>query len=44
MLALGAMLTQRDDEKEFVIAYASRSNNAAESRCSSYEEECLTAV
>jgi hypothetical protein len=45
MLGLGAVLTQRDDEdKEFVIAYASRSNNAAESRYSSYEGECLAAV
>ncbi|OAE23782.1 hypothetical protein AXG93_3340s1090 [Marchantia polymorpha subsp. ruderalis] len=33
MLGLGAVLTQCDDEgKEFVVAYACRSNNAAESR------------
>ncbi len=36
MLGLGAVLTQCDDEgKEFVVTYASRSNNAAESRYSS---------
>jgi hypothetical protein len=45
MLGLGAVLTQCDDEgKEFVVAYASRSNNATESRYSSYEGECLAAV
>jgi hypothetical protein len=45
MLGLGAVLTQCDDEgKEFVVAYASRSNNAAESRYSSYEGECLATV
>ncbi len=45
MLGLGAVLTKCDDEgKEFVVAYASRSNNAAESRYSSYEGECLVAV
>jgi hypothetical protein len=45
MLGLGAVLTQCDDEgKEFVVAYASRSNNAAESRYNSYEGECLAAV
>lgn len=45
MLELGAVLTQRDDEgKEFVIAYASCSNNAAESLYSLYEGECLAAV
>lgn len=39
------MLTQRDDEcNKFVIAYASCSNNVAESRYCSYKEECLTAV
>ncbi len=33
MLGLGAVLTQCDDEgKEFVVAYASRSNNVSESR------------
>jgi len=45
MLGLGAVLTQCDDEgKEFVVAYANRSNNAAESRYSSYEGECLRTV
>ncbi len=35
------MLTQCDDEgKEFVMAYASRSNNVAQSCYSSYEEQC----
>ncbi len=39
------MLTQCDDErKEFVVAYASHSNNVAESRYSSYEGECLATV
>jgi hypothetical protein len=42
MLGLGAVLTQCDDEgKEFVVAYASRSNNVVESHYSSYEGECL---
>jgi hypothetical protein len=45
MLGLGAMLTQCDDEgKEFVVAYVSCLNNAAESRYSSYEGECLAVV
>jgi hypothetical protein len=45
MLGLGAVLTQCDDErKEFVVAYASHSNNATESRYSSYEGECLVTV
>jgi hypothetical protein len=44
-LDIGAMLTQMDDDgKEFVIAYASRSNNNAEAQYSSYEEECLAAI
>ena len=44
-VGLGAVLTQRDDEdKEFVVAYASRSNNAAKAKYSSYEGECLAAV
>jgi len=45
MLGLGAVLTQCDDErKEFMVAYVSRSNNAAESHYSSYEGDCLVAV
>ncbi|CAM6086541.1 unnamed protein product [Calypogeia fissa] len=45
MLGLGAVLTQQDEQKkEFVVAFASRSNNAAESRYSSYEGECLAVV
>jgi len=45
MLGFGAVLTQCDDEgKEFVMAYASRSNNATESHYSSYKGECLAAV
>jgi len=45
MLGLGAVLTQCDDErKEFVVAYASRSNNAAKSRYSSYKGECLATM
>ncbi|OAE27268.1 hypothetical protein AXG93_59s1130 [Marchantia polymorpha subsp. ruderalis] len=45
MFKLEVVLTHRDDEgKEFVIAYASRSNNAVESRYSSYEGECLAAL
>jgi hypothetical protein len=45
MFRLGAVLTQCDDEgKEFVVAYASRSNNATKSRYSFYEGECLAAV
>ncbi len=38
MLGLRAVLTQCDDKgKEFVVAYASRSNNATESCYNSYE-------
>jgi hypothetical protein len=45
MLGLGAVLTQCDDEgKEFVVAYVSRSNNAAESCYNSYKGECLATM
>jgi hypothetical protein len=44
-LGIGAVLTQMDDDgKEFVIAYASWSNNNAEAQYSSYEGECLAAI
>jgi hypothetical protein len=44
-LGIGAVLTQMDDDrKEFVIAYASRSNNNAEAQYSSYEGECLATI
>jgi hypothetical protein len=33
-----------DDRKEFVIAYASRSNNNAEAQYISYEGECMAAI
>ncbi len=44
-LSIGAILGQLDEEgKEYVIAYASRSNNKAESNYSSYKGECLVVV
>ncbi len=44
-LGIGVILGQLDEEgKEYVIAYASRSNNKAESNYSSYEGECLVVV
>jgi hypothetical protein len=43
-LGIGVVLTQIDDNgKEFVIAYASRSNNA-EAQYNSYKGECLAAI
>ena len=45
ILGLGAVLTQKDDDgKEYVIAYASRSNNDAKAKYSSYEGECLAII
>jgi hypothetical protein len=42
---IGVILGQLDEEgKKYVIAYASRSNNKAESNYSSYEGECLVVV
>ena len=44
-LGLGAVLTQKDDfGREYVVAYASLSNNTTEANYSSYEEEALAAV
>jgi hypothetical protein len=44
-LGIGVILGQFDEEgKEYVIAYASRSNNKAESNYFSYEGECLVIV
>jgi hypothetical protein len=44
-VGLGVVLVQRDDEgREYVIAYASRSNNMTERNYSSYTGECLAAV
>jgi hypothetical protein len=42
---IGAIFGQLDEEgKEYVIAYASGSNNKAENNYSSYEGECLAVV
>jgi len=42
---IGAILGQLDEEgKEYVIAYASQSNNKAENNYSSYEGECLIVI
>jgi hypothetical protein len=44
-VGLGAVLIQRDNNKrEYVIAYASRSNNRTERNYSSYPGKCLAAV
>jgi hypothetical protein len=44
-LGIGAILGQFNEEcKKYVIAYASQSNNKAESNYSSYEGECLVVV
>jgi hypothetical protein len=44
-LGIGAIFGQLDEEvKEYVIAYASWSNNKVESNYSLYEGECLTVV
>jgi hypothetical protein len=44
-LDIGVILGQLDEEgKEYVIAYASRSNNKVESNYSSYKGECLAVV
>jgi hypothetical protein len=44
-LGLGALLIQNDDYgRQYVIAYASQSNNTAEANYSSYEGEALAAV
>jgi hypothetical protein len=43
-VGLGAVLVQRDDQgREYVIAYASRSNNRTKRNYSSYAGECLAA-
>jgi hypothetical protein len=45
MLGIGAILTLKDDDgKEYVIIYASQSNNDAKAKYSSYKDECLTIV
>jgi hypothetical protein len=44
-LGVGVILGQLDEEgNEYVIAYASQSNNKAESNYFSYEGECLVVV
>jgi hypothetical protein len=44
-LGITAIFGQLDEEgKEYVIAYASRSNNKAESNYFSYEGECFVVV
>ena len=42
---LEVVLTQKDDfSREYVVAYASHSNNTGEANCSSYEREALVVV
>jgi len=44
-ISIGVILGQLDEEgKEYVITYASRSNNKAKSNYSSYKGECLAVV
>jgi len=43
-LGMKAIFGQLDEGKEYVIAYASQSNNKAESNYSSYEGECFDVV
>ena len=44
-MGLEAVLTKKDEEgQEYVVAFASRSNNNAEPNYSSYEGEALAAV
>jgi hypothetical protein len=44
-LGISAIIGQLDEEsKEYVIAYASRNNNKAESNYSSYQGECLNVI
>jgi hypothetical protein len=44
-LSIGVIIDQIDEKgKEFVIAYASRNNNKAESNYFSYEGECFAIV
>jgi hypothetical protein len=44
-LSIGDIIGQLDEEgKEYVIAYASQSNNKVENNYSSYEGECLVVV
>ncbi len=45
VLSIGVILRQLDEKgKEYVITYASQSNNNVESNYSSYEGECLAVV
>lgn len=45
VVGLGAVLTQKDEEgREYVVAFASKCNNNAESNYSSYEGEAVAAV